>query len=282
MKNEDIYNGITNIKDSIINEADTYSFTNEKRKLHHRWIGIATIAAGLSLVVGLAFMVDFNGDGKTNSSGTVIEQEKVPNGGIGIDSIIHGSEIPNVLPSEGTTLKFESYEDLYEAMHEKTVIYYPAYKGEKVQIKSHKGNRVLWRPSEKFGLPWILYYCDIEGHDIVFEICHLDSVGDSSIGDKASYSEISAVLAPSYPLANTFSEEHKKAYKSIIEKEITLAAVKTSATIFDYNEENYWHRINYRFRYKDLLISVWNIGADDYDFVNEEFLAGLSFEIFKR
>lgn len=157
----------------------------------------------------------------------------------------------------------------------------PAYKGEIVTIKALNDNKVVLFSQEKFNLPWIWYYCEIEGHNIVLEVCYLDVFDAPHIADEMSYSEISNLLAPLYPTANNSAD--KSSYKSITEKDLELNNFgKTQATIFDYNEDE--NRINYRFRYDNMLVSIWNWGNDndEYAYINDDFVSNVSFVKYEK
>lgn len=210
---------------------------------------------------------------------------------------------PLINDPNNVTLRFDSYEDLYESLRSKknddnntgdysscflnllndfcdgnVPLYCPIYNGEVVQLKNTNGNTILLRSSEKFNCPWMLFYSSINGNDVVFEICYLNSMENPDISEESTYSDISLLLAPLYPVAHTFSEENLNAYKSITEQDILFCnGTSTVATVYDYNDTNYWHRINYRFRYNDIIVSVWNSSSESYDFLNEDFIKCLSF-----
>ena len=66
MTNEDMYNGITDIKDSIILEADTYEFKKEKRTGVRKPVYMFVAAACLCLVVGVSAFVISISNGQRN------------------------------------------------------------------------------------------------------------------------------------------------------------------------------------------------------------------------
>lgn len=210
----------------------------------------------------------------------------------------------NIIPAEPnkTTLYYSSFDDFYKELsnddycnkfnecgkhfnsllrmscNNSDCLYEPAYNGERVELKSLNENIIVLFSQEKFNLPWIWYFCETGEKKFVIEICYLDDVDEIEISDDASYSDISQCLSPSYATAKTFNEKDRKVYKSIIEKNIILFDnSEVTASVFDYNEENYWHRINYRFRYKNILVSVWNWDAESYDSINDDFMSALSF-----
>ena len=68
MTNEDMYNGITDIKDNIILEADTYEFKKEKRSGVRKPVYMLAVAACLCIVAGVsAFVISVTNGAKKPS-----------------------------------------------------------------------------------------------------------------------------------------------------------------------------------------------------------------------
>ena len=188
--------------------------------------------------------------------------------------------------SENSQLDFGlEYGKYFDVLIEKSKIgdlrmYIPEYCGNTVNLSEANGNIICVFSQEKFNLPWIWYYCSINDVRIVFEICYLDVLESEFTEDNISYGKLSEILSPAYTTASSFGDNDKETYNYVIEKDITLYNGKTvAATVYDYNENNYWHRLNYRFIYDNIVVSVWNCDESGYEFFNDAFISSLSFRV---
>lgn len=236
------------------------------------------------------------------ASGTVLSSQEDTSEPSSLDPII--PEAPHTSP-----LRFTSYDEMYKTLGSRETcekylsdsrynacflallkganskdgyLVEPYYKEERANLKREDGSLIVLFTQEKFNLPWTWYYCDLDGNDVVIEVCCLDVIDDAvegvEIKKDASYADISEKLAPLYDTARNFTDERREVLRSVVERDLTLAdGTQTTATVYDYNEENYWHRKTYRFRYGNLLVCVWNYSDDGYDFINDNLVCSLSF-----
>ena len=72
MSNENIYDGITGIREDIVQKVENYQFKKKENKKSGKkaWMKWGAMAACACLVVGVgAFMLDRGGDQEANSGG---------------------------------------------------------------------------------------------------------------------------------------------------------------------------------------------------------------------
>lgn len=147
----------------------------------------------------------------------------------------------------------------------------PQYQDKEVNLSRD----IVLFSSEKFDLPWVWYYCELGGSKFVFEVCYLNVLDKSFEND--TYSDISKMLNSQYPTADLFD---KKVYKTVYEEEITLDEnYKTLSVVLDYSDDFFENRKNYRFRYNNLIVSVWNFDDDGYEKLNASLFEDISFSV---
>ena len=139
-------------------------------------------------------------------------------------------------------------------------IFVPVIDGAPVELQKERDEPITLFTREKFALPWIWYHSVCGGKGFVVEICDLVPVLPDVAASGESYAEVSKMLMPQYPTADTDPEEYAASFTSVNEEQIVLSGGKTvTATVFKYRDSIFPGRICYRFLIDGILVCVWNV-----------------------
>lgn len=292
--NEKMFDAITGIRDDIIESAGEHDFKIKKKSF--AWIGIAAAACLLlgAAAFGVSRLIEKPADPHEASVPTSEAPEKTAPAEfnevecppahrdyyfetyLGLfgaffdkESPKHG-EIAALCAADEYGPYFRSYA---ESLADGTArIMAPSVDGSICDLTSERDEPIIMFTKEKFNLPWIWYYCSLEGNEIVIEVCDLNAVLPEALLYAQSYSEVSKLLAPKYATADDDPAEYAYAFVSVEEREIVLnSGERVMATVFRYKQEVYPGRVCYRFLTNGMIVSAWNWTEEDH--IDDAFFA---------
>ena len=284
---EKIFEAITGIRDDIIESAGEYDFKRKKKSL--AWIGFAAAACLVlgAAAFGVSRLIEKPADPHEAAVPTAEAPEKTAS------AEFNGVEEPPTYE----TFFYENYLGLFRTLCDKDSaehaemaelcaavdigpyfrsyaesladgtarILAPTVDGSIFELTNEREEPIVVFTKEKFNLPWIWYFCSLEGNEIVIEVCDLNAVLPEALLYAQSYSEVSKLLAPKYATADTDPKEYADTFVSVEEREITLNnGEKVMATVFRYKQEVYPGRVCYRFLTNGVIVSAWNWTEDDH------------------
>ena len=164
-------------------------------------------------------------------------------------------------PPDTTVYHFDSYADLakaltdsssdefkllrseqakYGTLHTNTltlfasgdfVLLIPEMNGEPIPYRNVEGYRPYsYLPSELYGLPWIWYFCTLNGSDLRVQIANPGVLNREEISSATTYLDVLNLIAPDAPSPSNYQEY--ASYEKIYEKEITLADGQVVTAMF--------------------------------------------------
>ena len=199
----------------------------------------------------------------------------------------------HVPPLNSATFDFDSYDDLVEWLTEEnnierdnidfgktysecinkvkenpSLINIP-YIGENVmELRDKTGFcGITLMTSELYGMPWIWYFGDVEGNEVIVKQALLPESYLSVIKDKTASEAIKAI-APSAPNVDNVTSN----YKQITEKEITVSGEKISSVYYEVEDRE---QVFVEFIYNSTIIIIT---TRTKDVLNEIFMSGFSFK----
>ncbi len=124
---------------------------------------------------------------------------------------------------------------------------------------------ITFMTSELYGIPWIWYFGNIEGNEVIVKQALLPDSYLSVIKDKTAPEAIKAI-SPNAPNVDNVTSN----YKQIIEKEITVSGEKISSVYYEVEDRE---QVFVEFVYNGTIIIIT---ARTKDVLREIFMSGFS------
>lgn len=112
-----------------------------------------------------------------------------------------------------------------------TVLLVPEMNGEPIPLRNLEGySSTIYMSSELYGLPWIWYYCTLNGSDFRVQIANPGVLNREEISSATTYLDMLNLIAPDAPMPSNYQEYAN--YERIYEKAITLADGQVVTAMF--------------------------------------------------
>jgi len=107
----------------------------------------------------------------------------------------------------------------------------PEMNGEPIPLRNLEGySAIIYMSSELYGLPWIWYYCTLNGSDFRVQISYPSVLNREEISAATTYLDVLNLIAPDAPMPSNYQKY--KDYKTIYEKAVTLADGQVVTAMF--------------------------------------------------
>lgn len=202
-------------------------------------------------------------------------------------------------PPMHTTYSFDSYQDLIQALtqksspefsrlrgeqenygkvFEKTLsnfaseeikVVVPQINGSPIPIRDKNGYaKVSFLTSEHFNLPWLWYHCVVEDHNLDVKFSYVSVLENSEVNSASSYYKVQQLIYPDAPSPENYDKY--ESYKVIYEKEIILKdGITVTAMV---SEEKDRPRSYVDFYYDGMLVTL----RGDNELFTEDFWRSFS------